>query len=124
MNGDSGGLQLCASESLEDGRHLKLDILFEGSPQSMILLRFKGQPYAYLNRCVHMPKALDCLAETIFDETAQRLRCSMHGIVYEPTTGTSLSVICEGKQLVAIEISESEGGIVATDYRVVATPSA
>ena len=120
MSDSDEGFPLCTSSELLEGHHLKRDILFEGNPQTILVIRFKGLPYAYLNRCVHMPRALDCLSDVIFDETGQRLRCSMHGIVFEPATGTSLSVICEGDRLTAIEIAESAGRIVATDYRVAA----
>jgi nitrite reductase/ring-hydroxylating ferredoxin subunit len=67
-------------------------IHYRGGRRDAILVRFKGVVYGYLNQCVHMPRALDCEHDDIFDETGQYLQCSMHTICYDPVSGESLRI--------------------------------
>lgn len=108
----------CPSEALADGQHLKLKMVFEGRDEECLIVRFDGKVYAYINRCVHMPRRLDCELNRVFDETGRYLRCSMHGIVYTPETGTSVSAMCEGDQLRAVGVYEENGEVGIADFRV------
>lgn len=109
---------VCAASQLADGMHIKRKMLFEGRDEECLVFRFKGAVFAYINRCVHMPRPLDCQQDLVFDHTGRYLRCSMHGIVFTPETGTSISTMCEGQQLRTVEISEENGRICITDFRV------
>jgi nitrite reductase/ring-hydroxylating ferredoxin subunit len=111
-------LLVCASESLSEKKYIILDLLYQGEPHSGIVLRFNGKVFAYLNRCVHMPRRLNCERDTIFDEQQALLRCSMHGIVYQPETGESLSTMCHGERLRALRLNEADGNIYIDDKRV------
>ena len=113
-------MAVCASEALAEGQHLKLKIRFEGRDDECLVLRFEGKVYAYINRCVHMPRRLDCEQNSVFDHSGRYLRCSMHGIVYAPATGTSLSAMCEGEQLRAVDVYEEGGEVGFADFRVAA----
>ena len=117
MNQTPPRFPCCPSQALAEGRHRKLKMVFEGREEECLLLRFRGEVYAYINRCVHMPRTLDCERDTVFDETGRFLRCSMHGIIYTPETGTSLSVMCEGQQLRAVVAYEQDGEVGLADYR-------
>ena len=94
-------------------------IQYRGGRRDAILVRFKGVVYGYLNQCVHMPRALDCEHDDIFDETGQYLQCSMHTICYDPVSGESLSEICAGKKLTAINVREEGGWVYLVDKRAV-----
>ena len=118
MNADLLRFPFCKSEALAEGRHLKLKMTFEGRAEECLLVRFRGKCYAYINRCVHMPRALDCEKDLVFDHSGQYLRCSMHGIVYTPETGTSVSTMCEGERLRAVAIYEENGEVGIADWRV------
>ena len=111
-------IAVCGSEALAEGLHLKFKIRFEGRDDECLLLRFEGKVYAYINRCVHMPRRLDCEQNSVFDHSGRYLRCSMHGIVYAPETGASLSTMCEGEQLRAVDVYEEDGEIGVADFRV------
>ena len=111
---------ICPSHELAEGQYRKLKMIFEGRDDECLILRFDGKVYAYINRCVHMPRRLDCEQKTVFDHTGRFLRCSMHGIVYTPQTGASVSTICEGEQLRAVEVYEEGGEIGFADFRVTA----
>jgi len=118
MNPTQPPFFLCSSEALANGKHLKFAVTFEDHPDECLLVRFEGKAYAYINRCVHMPRMLDCQQDLVFDHSGRFLRCSMHGIVFTPETGTSVSTMCEGEQLRAIELSEENGQVILTDFRV------
>jgi len=53
-----------------------------------------------------------------FDAEQGLLRCSMHGIVYDPETGESLSVLCQGERLRPLKLIEDDGRIFIQDKRV------
>ncbi len=109
---------VCPSGELKDKTHIIKEVQYRGKPHSAIVFRFRGQAYAYLNQCVHMPRRLDCERDTVFDNRHELLRCSMHGIVYQPETGESLSTMCEGERLKPLRLAEIDGEIHITDKRI------
>jgi nitrite reductase/ring-hydroxylating ferredoxin subunit len=109
---------VCPSDALAEGRHIKVYMRFEGRQEECLVVRFKGKVYAYVNRCVHMPRPLDCEQDRVFDPSGRFLRCSMHGIVYTPETGTSVSTMCEGERLRAVALHEEGGEVGLADFRV------
>jgi nitrite reductase/ring-hydroxylating ferredoxin subunit len=76
---------------------------------NILVFRFNGHIHAYLNLCMHMQRPLNCQQDAIFDREEKRLRCSMHGFVFEPETGTCLSPVCEGRKLQLINLVEQDG---------------
>jgi nitrite reductase/ring-hydroxylating ferredoxin subunit len=46
------------------------------------------------------------------------MRCSMHGIVYDPATGESLSALCAGERLKPLRSMKIDGQIDLVDKRV------
>lgn len=111
-------LWICNSEQLAEGVYRRMEVTYSGKPSSVLVFRFNGQCLAYRNLCVHMPRELDCEKNTIFDMTGQKLRCSMHGIVYDPVTGESLSTMCNGERLTSVRTQEDEQGVWIRDKRV------
>lgn len=111
---------VCAAAGLVDGEYRKLRLVFEKREEECLVLRFEGTVYAYINRCVHMPRRLDCEKKHVFDASGRFLRCSMHGIVYKPQTGASVSTMCEGEKLRAVEVYEEGGEVGIADFRVTA----
>ena len=114
---------ICPSGSLSERGSYGFRMLYRGEPREAILVRFRGNAYGYLNQCVHMPKALDCEHCHVFDETGEYIRCSMHGIIYDPVTGRCQSEICSGKSLTLLKIAERDGLIYLQDKRGRLTPN-
>lgn len=117
-------LYAAPSEEVPNGGYIKRRVLYADKPDSVIVFRLNGVVRAYRNRCVHMPRELDCEASTIFEPSGRQLRCSMHGIVYEPEEGRSLSTLCFGKRLTAISVVEDASGVWISDKRVRPLPEA
>ena len=117
-SGNSGWVFVCNVDQLTDGACRRVDVLFKGAADSVFVLRYRGEVRAYRNYCVHMPRTLDCESSHVFDHENGHIRCSMHGIVYSPETGESISDICRGKRLTAVRVIENEQRIYIKDRRV------
>lgn len=111
-------LFVCDSKALEEGGYRRLEVDYAGESATIIVLRYQGDCFAYLNRCAHMPRELDCERATVFDESGRYLRCSMHGVVYDPCTGKSESDICLGQALTPILLIETATGLWIVDKKV------
>ena len=108
---------ICASDAVAELGKYAFTVDYRGARQAALLIRFRGKLYGYLNQCVHMPRTLDCEEPDVFDEAGRYLRCSMHTIHYEPTTGECLSEICAGKSLTALKVEERDGIVYLADKR-------
>lgn len=109
--------KICSSADIAELGKFPFTLQYRGEKREALLIRFQGMVYSYLNQCVHMPKALDCENENIFDDTERYLQCSMHSICYDPVSGVSLSEICAGKKLTAIKVREEDGQVYLMDKR-------
>ena len=105
-------------DQLEGGGYKRVEVAYANEASSVVVFRYKGECLAYRNLCVHMPRRLDCEKDMIFDAAGQNLRCSMHGIVYDPLTGEALSEICKGEKLTPVKVQENEEGMWLCDKRV------
>ncbi len=97
---------------IEDLRHvsyLTRKISFKGQTTSALIFLFNGQAYSYVNHCMHMHRPLNCEQDAIFDDTGKYLRCSMHGFIFDPTTGECQSPVCLGQRLQALRLQQHDG---------------
>ena len=115
-------IAVCPLQALGEREFRVVPILFRDQPHSGVVFRLRDQVHAYLNQCVHMPRRLNCERDTIFNDDGTHLRCSMHGIVYHPESGESISTLCHGERLQRIRLSLSNDMIYLDDKRVRAQP--
>jgi len=115
-------LLVCDSAELADRKHCIVPLRFKKHPQTAIVLRYEDRVHAYLNQCVHMVRRLDCVHDAVFDEQQGHLRCSMHGITFDPASGESLSVLCSGERLEPVRCEEIDGQVFLIDKRVTGLP--
>lgn len=110
---------LANSDDIKERMHTLFACQYKGDIQTAFAFRFNGQCVAYLNRCVHMPFRLDCERNSVFSESKDHIKCSMHGIIYDPLSGESLSpTLCTGDKLTAITLEESDNSVWVVDERV------
>jgi nitrite reductase/ring-hydroxylating ferredoxin subunit len=106
---DQPSIVLCASADLADGgAAMAFDVRFAGLTCTAFAVRYRGRPYAYLNRCSHVAMELDGGSGRIFDQTGRWLLCHVHGAAFDPPTGACAGGPCRGG-LVPIQLSEFEG---------------
>lgn len=103
---------ICAGDALVDGgKAASFPVPFWGEDAMGFAVRFNGKVYGYLNRCAHVPVALDWQEGEFFDLSRQYLICATHGAHYEPETGFCVLGPCSGKQLQKLKIVERDGNI-------------
>ncbi len=108
---------ICRSVALAELCSYGFAVQYRGERREAILIRHSGTAHCFLNQCRHMPRRLDCEHPYVFDETGKYLRCSMHGIIYDPVDGLCQSEICAGKSLTRLKIVEINGSIYLQDKR-------
>lgn len=100
---------LCFSHDLADSSlAVAFDVSYFGLVNAAFAVRYRGQVYAYLNRCSHVPMEMDYQPNEFFDVTGHWLMCATHGAMYAPQSGHCRMGPCRGG-LVKIELSESGG---------------
>lgn len=105
----TGGIDLCASERLEDGGEAHVFELLEWQrPVRAFVLRFEGRLHGYLNRCAHVPMELDWVEGQFFESSGLYLMCATHGAIYQPDTGKCVGGPCRGARLRAVRVEERD----------------
>lgn len=111
-----GWLRLCPSTSLVNGGQAVLFDLPLRPGARMVrrgfAVRYEGRVRAYVNRCAHVPVALDWVPGQVFGPDGRTLLCSVHGAEYDPASGRCLSGPCSGRgHLESLGAAERDGWI-------------
>ena len=107
-----GALPLCVgADLLEAGPAHVFDVLLWRRPARAFALRFDGRVVAYMNRCAHVPTEMDWRPGEFLDDERRFIICSMHGAVYEPSTGQCIAGPCAGQRLMRIDVVEQSGRV-------------
>ncbi len=109
---------ICSRQQLLELDYLVEEVEYKKQSYTAIVFYFEDKLYAYLNHCMHMQRRLDCQQDNVFDKERKRLRCSMHGFVFEPMTGECLSPVCMGQKLTALKVLEIDEQIYFSDKYV------
>jgi len=108
----AGKRLICSSDDLaEGGLGVRFEVDAVGGTEPAFAVRYRGQVYAYLNRCGHTPIELDWKPGEFFDISGLYLICATHGALFDPATGACLGGRCNGRGLVALHSTEENGGI-------------
>lgn len=103
---------LCRSEDLAElGSAVCFDVAEFGRKTPAFAVRYQGAVHAFLNRCAHVPAEMDWQAGQFWDADKRFLVCSIHGALYQPTTGLCVSGPCRGGRLQSIRITEQDGQV-------------
>jgi nitrite reductase/ring-hydroxylating ferredoxin subunit len=103
---------ICDSSALVDGGEgVRFPVAVFGEAAVGFVVRFQGKPYAYLNRCAHVPMELDWVQGQFFESSGEFLMCATHGAVYRPETGVCAGGPCRGGRLRPIAVREREGKV-------------
>jgi nitrite reductase/ring-hydroxylating ferredoxin subunit len=103
---------VCASELVtEGGKGVRFPVTAFGDPATGFVVRYGGKPYAYLNRCAHVPMELDWFEGEFFESSGLYLMCSTHGAIYVPDSGQCAGGPCKGGKLRPIAVREADNRI-------------
>lgn len=103
---------ICASDAVvEGGKGVRFPVTAFGDAATGFVVRYDGKPYAYLNRCAHVPIELDWFEGEFFESTRLYLMCSTHGAIYLPDSGLCAGGPCKGGRLRPIAVREADNRI-------------
>ncbi len=107
-----GKLLICSSgELIDGGRGVRFSLPRGECSEPAFAIRFRGQVFAYYNRCGHVPVELDWNAGEFFDMHRLYLICSVHGALYDPETGECMGGRCNGRGLQPLPLIEQDGNV-------------
>ncbi len=78
-------------DSLKPGESLKFMLPIRGADEECFLINFGGEFHAYVNRCRHVPMAMDWVDNQFFAEDGRYLMCQTHNAYYEPASGECIA---------------------------------
>jgi nitrite reductase/ring-hydroxylating ferredoxin subunit len=103
---------ICDSDQVvEGGKGVRFPVEAFGDAATGFVVRYDGKPYAYLNRCAHVPIELDWFEGEFFESSGLYLMCSTHGAIYVPESGQCAGGPCKGGKLRPIAVHEVDGKI-------------
>jgi nitrite reductase/ring-hydroxylating ferredoxin subunit len=103
---------ICAAADLpEQGAGVRFEVERHGRMQPAFVVRFEGQPRAFLNQCGHVPVELDWQPGVFFDHSRLYLICATHGALYHPASGHCVGGRCAGRGLIPLPVVEHDGQV-------------
>ncbi len=107
--------RVAATDALAVGESLKFMLPIRGADEECFLINFQGEFHAYVNRCRHVPMAMDWVDNQFFAEDCNYLMCQTHNAYYEPASGECIAgppTAC-GKYLYRVPLQIDDGTIYA-----------
>lgn len=101
--------------ALGPGESCKFLMPIAGAEEECFAINYGGRLYAYVNRCRHVPIAMDWVENQFFAEQGRYLMCQTHNAYYEPDTGECIAgpqSAC-GKFLFRIPLEVKDGVVYA-----------
>jgi nitrite reductase/ring-hydroxylating ferredoxin subunit len=105
--------KVARADALAPGESLKFLLPIRGTDEECFLINFGGEFHAYVNRCRHVPMAMDWVDNQFFAEDGRYLMCQTHNAYYEPASGECIAgppSAC-GKYLYRV-LTEIEDGVI------------
>lgn len=73
------------------GQSRKFLLPIDGEEQECFVINYRGRLHAYVNRCRHVPIAMDWVDNQFFAEQGRYLMCQTHNAYYQPDTGQCIA---------------------------------
>ncbi len=106
---------ICPSAELTEGGSRGYRITQGNEEIAVLLVRKKGQVYAYRNLCPHVYIPLEWVEHEFLTEDSSLIQCANHGALFLIESGDCVSGPCAGQSLQALPIVESDGDIYLRD---------
>jgi nitrite reductase/ring-hydroxylating ferredoxin subunit len=99
----------------DEGKSLEVPDPAGGPPRELMVLRWEGAVYGYLNSCPHLGVPLEMVPDRFVNAAGSHVICRTHGALFVPETGHCVSGPCAGQALtpLAVEV-DAEGWVVLT----------
>ena len=102
--------------AVKPGASIKFLIPIRGVDEECFVINYHGHLHAYVNRCRHVPMAMDWVDNQFFAEHGRYLMCQTHNAYYEPASGECIAGprgAC-GKFLYRVPLTVERGVIYVT----------
>ena len=76
---------------LQPSESSKFLLPIRDTEEECFLINYEGQFHAYVNRCRHVPMAMDWVDNQFFAEEGRYLMCQTHNAYYEPDSGECIA---------------------------------
>jgi nitrite reductase/ring-hydroxylating ferredoxin subunit len=109
---DGEAYLICESSDLpESGDGIRFEMERGGERVPAFAIRYRGEVYAWVNRCAHVGVELDWLPGKFFDDSGLYLVCTTHGATYLPGNGRCVAGPCKGRALTSVPVFERNGRV-------------
>src|SRR5689334_15216867 len=100
---------------LQPGESSKFLLPIRDADEECFLINYEGEFHAYVNRCRHVPMAMDWVDNQFFAEQGRYLMCQTHNAYYEPGSGECVAGPASacGKLLYRVPLEVADGVIYA-----------
>jgi nitrite reductase/ring-hydroxylating ferredoxin subunit len=107
--------RVCRTEALATGESMKFMMPVRGADEECFVINFHGDYHAYVNRCRHVPMAMDWIDNQFFAEEGRYLMCQTHNAYFEPASGECIAGPASacGKFLYRVPLEIDDGVIYA-----------
>lgn len=108
--------KIAQADDLREGESKKFLLQVRGADEECFVINYKGHFHAYVNRCRHVPMAMDWVDNQFFCEQGHYLMCQTHNAYYQPDSGECIAGppgTC-GKFLYRVPLEIVDGVIYAT----------
>lgn len=103
---------LCDSDELPESESRGFSLKGEEhSPLAVLVVRKKGQVYAYRNLCPHAFIPLEWEPNEFLSFDKSLIQCANHGALFTIEEGLCVSGPCSGQSLIRLETEEAGGKI-------------
>ena len=107
--------RVCRTVALATGKSMKFMLPVRGAEEECFVINFHGHYHAYVNRCRHVPMAMDWIDNQFFAEHGRYLMCQTHNAYFEPASGECIAGPASacGKFLYRVPLEIDDGVIYA-----------
>ena len=80
-----------AATAVKPGTSIKFLMPISGVDEECFVINYHGHLHAYVNRCRHVPMAMDWVDNQFFAEHGRYLMCQTHNAYYDPASGECIA---------------------------------
>ena len=114
--GKTQSYRVAPAATIKPGKSIKFLMPIRGVDEECFVINYHGDLHAYVNRCRHVPMAMDWVDNQFFAEHGRYLMCQTHNAYYDPASGECIAgprAAC-GKFLYRVPLTVERGVIYVT----------
>jgi nitrite reductase/ring-hydroxylating ferredoxin subunit len=106
------GAPVCRADEIPDDGTRCLTLRSDAGEFPLLLVRRKGGLRAFVNACPHQYMPLDWRSSTLLSSDGTRLMCSVHGAIFDASTGSGIAGTGAEDGLEAVPVHVDADGVV------------